>query len=124
MAVLRVKDKKGNVVPIPAIKGEKGDAGTGVHVGCYVGDCPAAAAASQYIDLGSPCVSAVLLQIDGAMLLVTEEGVTVDSITVAALVNGTVMGRGANVFLAVYRPLTNAEGVTYHYIAFVEEVSA
>ena len=123
MAILRVRDNEGNVVDIPAIKGDKGEAGAGVHVGSYVGTCPAATATSQYVDLGSPHVRAVLLQVDGALLLVTAEGVKVDGNLVAALISGTVMGRGDHVFLAVHRPLTNAEGETFSYVAFVEEAA-
>lgn len=34
MSILRVKDDKGNIIPIPAIKGDKGDRGdSGVYVG-------------------------------------------------------------------------------------------
>ena len=121
MAILRVRDNEGNVVDIPAIKGDKGEAGAGVHVGSYVGTCPAATATSQYVDLGSPHVRAVLLQVDGALLLVTAEGVKVDGNLVAALISGTAMSRGDNMFLAVHYPLTNAEGETFSYLAFVEE---
>ena len=123
MAILRVRDNEGNVVDISAIKGDKGEAGAGVHVGSYVGTCPAATAASQYVDLGSPHVRAVLLQVDGSLLLVTAEGVSVDGNLVAALISGTEMSRGDNMFLSVHCPLTNQEGVTYHYIAFVEEAA-
>ena len=121
MAILRVRDNEGNIVDIPAIKGDKGEAGAGVHVGSYVGTCPAASAASQYVDLGSPHVRAVLLQVDGSLLLVTAEGVEVDGNTVATLISGTEMSRGDNMFLAVHYPLTNAEGETFSYVAFVEE---
>ena len=41
MAILRVRDEQGNVYPIPAIKGEKGERGfpgTGILFGSYVGD--------------------------------------------------------------------------------------
>lgn len=55
MAILRVRDKNGNVIPIPAVKGEKGD--SGVTVGRYVGD----GEFTQYVDLGTAKVEAVLI---------------------------------------------------------------
>ena len=124
MAILRAKDENGDIIPITAIKGDKGEAGAGIHVGSYVGTCPpVASSTSQYVDLGSPHAIAVLLQTDGSLLLVTAEGVEVDGVCVATLISGTEMSRGDNMFLAVHYPLTNQEGVTYHYIAFVEEAT-
>lgn len=37
MPILRVKDDKGNIIPIPAIKGDKGDKGDRGDSGVYVG---------------------------------------------------------------------------------------
>ena len=37
MSILRVKDDKGNIIPIPAIKGDKGDKGDRGDTGVYVG---------------------------------------------------------------------------------------
>ena len=121
MAILRIRDENGQVHGIRALKGE---AAAGVHVGSYVGNCLEGSFSSQYIDLGSPRVVAVLLQTAKGLLLVTEGGVSVDGKTVADLLRGTVMGKGENVFLSVHTDLTNLDDVTYHYVALVEEETA
>ena len=124
MAILRVRDDKGNVTAIPAIKGDKGDQGGGFNVGSYVGASSAGASVTQYIDLGSPDVKAVLLETTDAskpIVIVDDAGVVINGIRVANLISGTIMGRGDNMFLAVHSgDATNQEGVTYHYIAFIE----
>ena len=126
MAILRVRDDKGNVTVIPAIKGDKGDRGGGFDVGKYVGNAQVGASASQYIDLGSPDVKAVLLETTSAskpIVIVDENPALIDGETAASLIKGTVMGRGDNMFLAVHKGnSTNQEGVTYRYITFIEEV--
>lgn len=125
MAILRVRDKDGNVFQIPAIKGDSGEAGMGVHVGSYVGEAADGMGQSKYIDLGSPNVKAVLLETTSAtkpLVIVTEDNVTIDGENAANLISGTVMKQGDNMFLAVHRGnSTNKKDVTYHYIAFVEE---
>lgn len=120
MAVLRIRDESGKLHTVRALKGE---AGAGVHVGSYVGNCPADASVSQYVDLGSPHVTAVLLQTAESLLLVTEEVVSVNGVGVAALISGTEMGRGDHMFLSVHRPLTNQMGVTFSYLAFIGEAA-
>lgn len=120
MAILRVRDKDGNVVPIPAFKGD-----SGVIVGSYVGDAAVGASKSQYIDLGSPDVKAVLLETTSTtkpLVIVSEDSVVIDGEGATNLIRGTNMQKGNNMFLAVHRgDSTNQENVTYHYIAFVGE---
>ena len=127
MAILRGRDNKGNVTVIPAIKGDKGDRGGGFDVGKYVGNAQVGASASQYIDLGSPDVKAVLLETTSASkpIVIVDEGDTViDGENVANLIKGTMMGKGDNMFLAVHKgSSTNQKGVTYHYVAFIEEAA-
>lgn len=122
MAILRVRDENGNILPVTAIKGDKGEAGAGVHVGSYVGD--GQGGVSRYIDLQSPNVKAVLLSANDTAVLpltvVTDvDGVTVNENKVAWLVDAYVNG---TMDLGVTHD-ANQEGVTYHYIAFVEEVA-
>ena len=122
MPILRVRDKNGKIVNIPAIKGDPGKSGYSVIVGSYVGD---GLNISTYIDLGSPDVKVVLLETTSAskpLLIVGTWTTMIDGRNSANLISGTVMGKGSNMFLALH----NAEdvkqsGVTYHYIAFVEE---
>lgn len=52
MAILRVKDNDGNIVEIPAIKGDKGDPGTGVVFGSYTGNASDGSSGTQEINLG------------------------------------------------------------------------
>lgn len=124
MAILRVRDDKGNVTAIPAIKGDKGDRGGGFSVGSYVGNAKVGALTTQYIDLGSPYVKAVLLETTSTsrpIVIVDENYTVIDGEDAANLIKGTIMGRGDNMFLAVHSGnSTNQEGVTYRYIAFVE----
>ncbi|MBE6757433.1 MAG: hypothetical protein E7552_02635 [Ruminococcaceae bacterium] len=123
MAILRVRDNKGNVVSIPAIKGDQGDkgaAGAGVHIGSYAGD---GQAGSRYFDLGSPNVRAVLLAADDNDVfpptVVTSNGAFRNGKKIAWLVDA--YGNGTVDLSVMYD--ANADGVTYHYIAFVEEES-
>ena len=120
MAILRVRDENGEVHGIRALKGEPG---AGVHVGSYVGTCPADGAHSQYVDLGSPNVRAVLLMAEDPavfpLTLVTAGGVTVNGNKTAYLVDAY---RNGTIDLAVGND-ANQEGVTYHYVAFIEEVT-
>ena len=121
MAILRVRDEKGNVIEIPAIKGDKGDKGdkgAGVYVGTYVGD---GNVSTRYIDLGSANVLAVLLSADDNNILPTVvvmsgDGVTVNGQKVAWLVDAYA---NETVDIAVMHD-ANKEGVTYRYIAFIE----
>ena len=121
MAILRVKDDKGKVYEIPAIKGdkgEKGDAGAGSYIGSYVGDDSVSA---RYVDLQSPNVKAVLLSADDVDVLPTiivasSNPVVVDGQSVAWLVDAYNDG---DLDLAVQHD-ANQEGVTYRYIAFVQ----
>ena len=123
MAILRVRDENGAVHGIRALKGEPG---AGVHVGSYVGNAQVDSSATQYLDLGSPHVKAVLLETTSAIkpiVIVDENPALIDGETAANLIKGTVMGRGDNMFLAVHKGnSTNQEGVTYRYITFIEEV--
>lgn len=120
MAILRVKDNDGNVISIPAFKGN-----SGVIVGSYVGNTAVGVSQSQYIDLGSPDVKAVLLETTSAtkpLVIVKKDSVVIDGENAANLIRGTDMFKGNNMFLAVHRgDSTNQENVTYHYIAFVGE---
>lgn len=124
MAILRVRDDKGNITDIAAIKGDKGDRGGGFSVGSYVGNEPTDSSSTQYIDLGSPDVKAVLLETTSAskpIVIVDENPTLIDGGNVANLIKGTIMGAGDNMFLAVHKGnSTNQEGVTYRYIAFIE----
>ena len=129
MAILRVRDEKGNVTEIPAIKGDKGnagEAGSGTHFGSYGGD----GSASQYIVLNSPNVQAVLLDgNDGRTFLVTSNGViNEDGSTLAALIKAVAL-HPTTVVLALYAqsvggqyvPYLNKLNEKYNYIAFVSE---
>ena len=124
MAILRVRDDKGNITDIPAIKGDKGDRGGGFSVGSYVGDAKVGTFTTQYIDLGSPDVKAVLLETTSAskpIIIVDENTTLIDGKDAARLIKGTIMGDGDNMFLAVHSgDATNQIGVTYRYIAFIE----
>lgn len=117
MAILRVRDENGAVHGIRALKGEPG---AGVHVGSYVGD---GAVATRYIDFGSPNVRAVLLTAEDPavfpLTLVTAGGVTVNGNKTAYLVDAHLNG---TIDLAVGYD-ANQEGVTYHYVAFIEEAA-
>lgn len=129
MAILRVRDEQGNVIPIPAVKGEKGDRGdSGVIVGSYVGD---GSISSRYIDLGSPNVVAAVVSVSDMVsdhpnnALVTGRGIKYNGTSLMALIeNGPYTDSTA---LALYydsaigKALFNENGVTYTYIAFVSE---
>ena len=122
MAILRIRDENGRVHGIRALKGE---AGAGVHVGSYVGNEQIDSSATQYIDLGSPDVKAVLLETTSAskpIVIVDENNTSIDNMNAANLIKGAAMGRGDNMFLAVHSGAsTNQKDVTYRYIAFIEE---
>ncbi len=137
MAILRVRDENGNVIPVTAIKGDKGEAGAGVHVGSYVGDFVAKddvnMAISRYIDLGSPNVKAVILirnntdftwiDADGVSYETGEKAVSLITTLSPTYGNNKVLSLFSLAKDGIVYDFFNREGVTYHYIAFVEEVA-
>ena len=113
MPVLRVRDEDGNIVEIPAIKGDKGD--PGVIVCSYVGD---GAGGSRYFDIGD--ARSVLLLYTDVDLTVKGGMLTKDNkINDAWLSFNTSSPYGENI-LGVTRSM-NTEGTTYHYIAFTSK---
>ncbi len=139
MAILRVKDKDGNVVNIPAIKGDKGDKGergapgAGILIGSYVGN---AGKQTVYFDCA---VSAVLILTqtveqgvsnNGFLIrggLVTDELRDNQSVLLAYLGRPTATQSYLEVQNYTYNAGESNEytngfnkyGTTYHYIAFV-----
>ena len=127
MAIMRIRDEDGVVHAIRALKGEKGDSG-GVRVGSYVGTAGSGESSSQYINLGSPYVGAVLLTCDdGNVFLVTKDGIKNQNGENKAILMYIPPMHESNMFLSVYTwsgdsgVQFNNKGVTYRYIAFVEE---
>ena len=143
MAILRVKDKDGNIVEIPAIKGDKGDTGdkgapgAGVLIGSYTGsgtseqsvlvdgDVYAMLIINQYCEAG---VENNGFTIKGGFVTAANP-LKYGSIALAEVTN-PVDGLSSlyvrnYTFLAgeegEYTVGLNESGVTYHYIAFVSE---
>lgn len=129
-AILRVRDNDGNIIEIPAIKGDKGDKGDNgdcsVIVGSYVGD---GSLSSRYIDLGVPNVVAAVVSAqnmtDGhpnTALAIIGAGAKYNGVGTFSVLNGA-MG-WSNTALGLYydgaagRAYFNEDGVTYRYIAF------
>lgn len=113
MPILRVRDEDGNIVEIPAIKGDKGEPGdSGVIVGSYVGE---GSTAPRYIPLAEN-VKAVLLATGGGYLPLTLLATDNSSLSNYAYLSYA----GDIVNLAV---LDNADvkNATYTYIAFTSK---
>lgn len=137
MAILRVRDKDGNVVPIPAFKGDKGDRGApgaGIMLGSYVGN-----GGVQTIPFAC-AVSAVLILTQGVEKGVSNNGFVMrggfvtgslndGSYELAYLGNPTANQSYLEVKNATYNAGSdmqyengfNIYGTTYHYVAFVSE---
>lgn len=127
MPILRVRDEDGNIIEIPAIKGDRGY--SGVIVGSYVGD---GKDSSRYIDLGVPNVVAAVVSAqnmtDGhpnTALAIIGAGAKYNGVGTFSVLNGA-MG-WSNTALGLYydgtakRAYFNENGVTYNYIAFIGE---
>lgn len=140
MPILRVRDEDGNIVEIPAIKGDKGEPGdSGVIVGSYVGD---GNASSQVVTIPG--------KVDAVLILHQSVGVMEDSVGGLTLKGAWVTkdnpAKYNGVSLATLTQLTdttqlsvnnwsfdnydtgkmytiylNKTGVTYHYIAFTSK---
>lgn len=143
MAILRVRDNDGNIVEIPAIKGDKGDKGekgdkgvpgAGMLIGSYVGS-----GGIQRINFDC-AVSAVLILTQSYEKGVSNDGFLIrggfvtyelrdGSYQLAYLGCPTATASYLEVKNVTYNAGTadeyyngfNMYGTTYHYIAFVEE---
>lgn len=137
MAILRVKDNDGNVIPIPALKGEKGDRGApgaGILLGSYVGN-----GGVQTIPFDG-AVSAVLILTQEAERGVSNNGFLLrggwvtDSLNdgsyeLAYLGKPTADQSYLEVKNATYNAGSDTQyengfniyGTTYHYVAFMSE---
>ena len=127
MPILRIRDENGVIHGVRALKGEKGDSAA-VRVGSYVGNAGVGESAAQYINLGSPHVGAVLLTCDdGNVFLITKDGIKNQNGEIKAILMYIPALHETNMFLSVCTwsgdsgAQFNNKGVTYRYIAFVEE---
>ena len=131
-AILRVRDNDGNIVDIPAIKGDKGDKGTpgnyAIVAGSYVGD---GNSYSRYVATGSKNTVAVILGVLNPVeghpntVLVSKNSNVYISEDKNHYLN--LIDSGPNPdsnHIAIYNngsnpACFNESGVTYQYIAFI-----